>query len=457
MKSVIISIVFFAVLLSSCMTTGVRLANQRAKNASDTTTNIEEIDIPAIVRFVRIYGGGNERLPPVLILQRANNIQLPFGEKSITVELDIASSVPPNFVATFIHCKADWSEDNNVFLNDIIFMRTSNIRWELSPVTSRYYSYRGYLSFPNESIKIPYGGNWKVQFKEIGNDTTLYAEARFFVVDPLVQGTMELIADFYQPIRKVSPSALVLEAQIGGNPSIPDAQVHSAVFYRINRWNEPIVCTQSSSLLFPLSRSSIEPRTYISGMASVQKRFRVEHLPAENDYRILDMSNVAQFPRVTQPVRIPFADLRRNGSILFRADDGAMITRGISQIDDDYVPVEFVLDPENRPVSDDVFVTGSFNNWNPTRDWQMTYDIENRQYKLRQWIRRARHNYSYATGVISANSQDVVSLSYEEFEGNNVGAGTTFIAFIYMRDPAFGGYDTIISVCAGSVFGMPRR
>ncbi|MBL7997093.1 MAG: hypothetical protein JNL32_00505 [Candidatus Kapabacteria bacterium] len=413
---------------------------------------------PPVVRFVRIYGGTNELLPPVLLV-RQRSASLPiFGEKTITVELDIQASIPPTFVATFVHCTADWREDGNGFLNDIAFMRTTNIQWTMSPAVSRYYSYRGVLSFPNETIRIPYGGNWKVQFRELG-DTALYAEARFFALDYAMDCTVDVFNDFYEPVRRASPVALTLEATAGGNQGIADVQLHTAVFYRNHRWNEPFVASQSTGAFAGGGatgrRFGINPT--VRGMASAGKRFRVEQLPAENDYRVLDMTQTGLFPRSTVPVRLPLSDLRRNGGFLLRADDGAMVTRGISMSDDDYIPVEFVLDPENRLPADDVFVIGSFNNWRTTAEWQMRYDEENRLYTLRQWIRRARHNYCYATGRENADTRIIENMSFEEFEGNNAGAGHTFIAFIYYRDPSFGGYDSIVGIGASSVFGQVRR
>jgi len=428
------------------------LGYESAHGQSDSTS---DIPLPPLVRFVRAYGGGDETLPPVLLVkQRSVDIIPAFGARTITIELDVQSPIPPSLFATVAHCKADWSEDGNVFLNDVTFARTSDIEWRMSAVQNKYYSYRGKLSLPNQTLKIPYGGNWKVKFYEFGNDTTLYAEARIFAVDCGSECSIDIYNDFYEPTHKASPAALTLEAIVGSSISIADVQMHTAVFYRMNRWNEPFVTSQSSSMPSTLGRSSRSGfTTSIGGTTSVGKRFRIQEIPAENDYRILDLSNTAQFPPGNIPVRLPLADLRRNGNIFFRADDGAMITRGIPMIYDDYVPIEFILDPENRAIPEDVFVLGSFNNWTPSPEWQLQYFEEERQYKLRHWVRRARHNYVYATGRINADTRLPENLTFEEFEGNNAAAGHTFVAFIYYRDPNYGGYDSIIAVGASSIFG----
>ena len=413
--------------------------------------------MPPVVRFVRAYGAENETLPPILVVkQRSPSIVPVFGESFITIEIDIQASVPPALSATVVHCTADWKEDGNIFLNDIGFMRTSNIAWTSAPPSSRYYTFRAKVRIPDDNIKIPYGGNWKVRFTELGNDNVIYAEARFFAIDCAADCTLDIIGDLYEPTKKVSPAALTIEASVFNNQLLSDLQLHSAVFYRMNRWNEPMSASQSSSLNFGI-RNRFNTQSRIAGMTTTAKRFRIESIPAENEYRVLDMTNIAMYPALSTPIRIPFSDLRRNGSILFKADDAAMITKGIYASNDEYVPVEFVLDPENRFPSEDIFLIGSFNNWKTSSEWQMQFVESERLYKLRHWIRRARHNYSYCTGEINADNYVVEKLSYEEFEGNNTGAGHTFIAFVYYRDPSFGGYDSIVAVAAASVFGQLRR
>ncbi len=410
----------------------------------------------AIIRAVRVFGASNETLPPVLIAQRRSpDVRPVFGEDRLTLEVDVQAAVPPAYSVRFVHCRADWTEDNNVFLNDIAFMQTSRIDWQMAPPGCTYYTYRGRVVFPNESVRIPYGGNWKVRITEFGSSENVYAEARFFAVDVSAQCTMNILSDLYEPRLRASPAALNIETTVFATANLSDLQMRSAVFYRLNRWNEPMSAS-AGGLSLPSFRST-SPLSFVSGVAAAGKRFMVQQIPAENEYRVLDCTNLAQFPRVSAPIRLPFFDIRRNGSFLWRANNGGMITSNVPMMYDDYVPVEFVLDPENRPSHEDVFVLGSFNNWTPSREWSMVYNDSTRLYTARGWVRRAVHNYAYATGRLNVDTFACENLSFEEFEGNTVGAGHTFVCFVYYREIAFGGYDTIIGVAAGSIFGPLRR
>jgi hypothetical protein len=83
----------------------------------------------------------------------------------------------------------------------------------------------------------------------------------------------------------------------------------------------------------------------------------------------------------------------------------------------------------------------------------MQYDETQRLYTLRQWMRRGRHNYLYATGYVESPPSRIDALNTEEYEGNVVSAGHTFIGFVYAREIQFGGYDAIIGTAKASTLG----
>lgn len=419
--------------------------------ANDTLWTGERL--PPIVRMVRVYGAGDERLPPILVLRTAAASAVTIGSSSVTIEIDVAASVPPDLVAVLQHCTASWEPDNNPFALDPTASRAMVLDWRLAPPMSRYYTHRAVLQIPSATLRIPVGGNWKVLFYELGREQRPVAEARFFAVEPAAECLLAVLTDFYQPRRRAAPTARILEASIGNVRGYTDAQVTTAVFYRMHRWYEPMVVRGTQGF----SGSSLSRRsspTMTSGMLGGIKRFRIEGIPCENDYRQLNADNPGLFPRSAVPVRLPLADVRRRGQFgMWSTNQAAMITSTVSPSDDEYVPIEFVLDPEGIPVGDeDVFVVGSMNNWRPSIEWMMRYDSTDRLYRLRQWVRRGQHAYMYATGFVDADTGTIRSISFEEFEGNNSASGQLFLALIYARSLQAGGYDTIIAACSSAAF-----
>ncbi len=400
-----------------------------------------------VVRMIRAYGGSNEALPPVVVLSAEKGGDV--GSNSVTVEFDVSASSIPNVYARIVHCNADWTPDENGFLSDVN-NRTTLIDWKIMPARSTYSGYRGVLSLPNVQTSIRFSGNWRVKIYDLDSDS-LIAETRFFAVDTRATIRMNFMTDFYQPRYRVSGTAYTIETMVQDNTArLLSTNLHTVVLYRNNRWYDPFIASERL-------RSVVNPGTIgsdILGMVQGGKIFRVSRIPAQNEYRVLDVSNPGRFPSTGQPIPIGLSDIRRNGMFVQRADDGVMLAGGIANAIDEFVPVEFLLDPTPGGASDDdIFVSGSFNNWRPNRDWMMYFDAQLRLYRLRQWVRRGRHNYLYANGRISADSYDVIDVNYEEFEGNTASANNTFYSFAYYRELDYGGYDGLVAVGAGTMYG----
>ena len=399
------------------------------------------------LRMIRAYGGTNEVLPPVVILnaEKAGDI----GSSSITVEFDISSAAIPNVYARIIHCSADWTPDEDGFLSDVN-NRTTLIDWKIAPERSNYSRYRGQFTLPNQQTRIRFSGNWVVRIHDIDTDSLL-GETRFFAVDTRATMRLNFMTDFYEPRYRVSGTAYTIETLVQDlTARLLTTNLHTVVLYRNHRWFDPFI---ASERIRPL-RNPGSISADVLGMVQGGKIFRVSRIPAQNEYRVLDLTNPGRFPSTGQPIPIGLSDIRRNGMFMERADDGAMISRSVSDVNDEFIPIEFLLDPTPGGASDDdIFVSGSFNNWKPDRNWLMYFDSANRLYRLRQWVRRGRHNYLYANGRIGADSDAAQEISYEEFEGNTAAANNTFIAFAYYRELDYGGYDGIVAVGAGTMFG----
>jgi len=410
----------------------------------------DEEELPTQILFSRIYGLDNEEAPPILLMEGVpNQVQANIGFKYLTFELDIYSDVPPSVYAEFVHCDINWNEDANNFINNSGFMRTSDFVWESSASSTSNYSHRGKLEFPNAQVKFKFSGNYKIKIFEYYGDGQPIVENRFFVVESVSEMQMYFNSTFYNPAYQVTNSAYNIEVNLQTEARIFNANLNNMVIYRNHRWSEPYVINELRDNNYQ-NIHKYEFPTMITGFSNSEKRFLIYEIPAENVYRVLDMSNSAQFPKGDYLVQMPFSDFIRNGNYLDYDNDGAMITKYISPYDDEYVYLEFVLDPAGIKSKEDVFVSGSFNNWNPNSDWLMHWDADSRTYRLQQWVRRARHNYLYGTGKLNIDTDKFENISFDLYEGNTVYSNHTLIAFAYYRNMENGGYDAIIGVVAGN-------
>ncbi len=409
-------------------------------------TIVRAQDGDVTLRMIRSYGASDERLPPIIILKSTESNDV--GSDFVTVEFDVASQSIPNLYARIMHCTADWQPSDNGFLNDVT-NRTSLVDWSIAPERSKYTRYRGKMVFPNPQTTIRFSGNWKVTLYNLDNDSVI-GETKFFAVDVRASMRFAFMTDFYQPRFQVSSIAYTIEAGVSDRTStLLTTNLHTLALYRNHRWNEPFYA--SERLMSVRNPSGVGSN--IIGMVQSGKIFRLERIPAQNEYRVLELTDMARYPFVGAPVSMPLSDMRRNGTFIERADDGAMTTRGIVGANDEFVPVEILLDPNPGGLSrEDVFVVGSFNNWTPDKTWMMWYDESMNLYRLRQWFRRGRHNYLYATGRLNADTEQIMDLSFEEFEGNTASANNSFIAFAYYRELDYGGYDGIVAVGSSTMY-----
>lgn len=148
----------------------------------------------------------------------------------------------------------------------------------MAPPASIWYNYRGTLQVPNEQVKFNYAGNWKAECFLFDEPDKPFAVAKFFVVDPKAETILRVFGDFYSPQESIfSSGAYTLEATTRTINSMPDGQLNTAVFYRMNRYQEPFIVSDNSSYEeFSARRYSYEMPTMISGFGSIGRRFRIE-------------------------------------------------------------------------------------------------------------------------------------------------------------------------------------
>ena len=413
-----------------------------------------------ILRGIRVYGGNTDTSPPIITRSpqnvfgsssqnsQSNDAANVIGSSFVTIEMDVQSIVQPAFVALLVHCDAEWREDKNFVVNDPS-LRVVQIQVFQANSFSRYFTHRAKFTVPNSEVQLRFSGNWKAKIFDVDDMASPLGEARFFVVDQEAETSLAMTIDAYSPrIGGTSPAAYLLEAALTAPPQFLDENFHTVALYRAWRWNEPIRITQDGTMGRTETLYNRFSKMTVLGFSTAQKRFRVTAIPAENEYRVLDIRDALRFPASNAPLRFSLADLRRNGTSLLRGDDGAMTTDGVSPSTDEYVLMDFILDPEGLPSSREIYLVGSFNSWKLLPDWKMRYDPEQRQYVLAQYVRRGRHNYVYASAAVNKETGAPESYDYEECEGNTTSANQTFYAFFYYRNPQFGGYDALLGVAA---------
>lgn len=193
-----------------------------------------------------------------------------------------------------------------------------------------------------------------------------------------------------------------------------------------------------------------DPYTIVDGLGTGTREFSVANIYPGNEYRTLDLSSVTRYPNGAVVRPVGGADQLRFYWRTGPGRRGTAILNRFTGITSDYLEVMFRLD---IPPSDyrsltaggkDIYIVGPFNAWQPDRADQLVFDEGDRTYVSRQLVRRGIYDYQYVTGVYDASNRTVTQQDWVALEGNDWRTSVVYTAFVYYRDPRFGGFDRIV-------------
>ncbi len=397
---------------------------------------------------LRIYGAGDELSPPILRIVEQGKPKVGMGSDALTLAFEMQSELPPNITLVLVHCDRNWMPTDNVFVQDQIHLRSSEFRIQRSPAGVVHYDYQAEITFPGEDnrMRIEHSGNYLARVVDYYNETHIYGEARFFAVESKSAINLDVASGFYESSEtRVLQHGLKVRVEAQANYDIFGGQITAIDLYRSGEWYAPLTASGDSDF------TTVNGLPWIRWYSSFGGKSVAEfgNLPAGNEHRLLDLTDIVYYPSTGGLVSTPLSDLPRNGFSQYD-NNGVAVSRIISTSDADYVYFEFRLDLKGVSVNEDLFVVGSFNNWLPSAQWRMHYDKTTGFYLARGLLRRAVHEYQYVAGNWD---EEQGILRHEEstlLEGNIRTSRQLFYAFIYYHEISSGGYDRIVGVATTS-------
>ena len=392
---------------------------------------------PVVVRGLSVYAMENEQNFPVVTRDSAN---APFRQY-LTIQFDVLADDPPLLKIRFWHCTRDWVPDNNVFLQDETHNTSFNLSYRTSPNGVRGYAYRYKNRFPDEDdiVRFAYSGNWI--FRIMDNDeTSVYGEGKFFVVDNRTPTDVHVTDDYLTD--NASPMNQIHKVEVGIIlPDEVEGQFYSTVDVYQN-WR--------IDHAYRIDASDRNSYTIVDGYNTGRRRFSVSNVFPGNEYRKLDLSNVNRYPNRSLVRLVEGADQERSFWRTGPDRNGAAILGRFTGINSDYLEVLFRLDLTQASFraatvgGREIFVVGQFNRWQPTVDDMLVYDEDEMSYVVRKLLRRGVYDYQYVTGFRDARSRTVLDQDWLVLEGNDWRTTNTYRAFVYYKDPRYGGFDRLV-------------
>lgn len=437
-----------AMLMLSCVPVG-RSRPAPPPSASDTArgkrTQISQEEFYR-VRWLRLYGVNDETSPPILRLPIKGAPASRVGSEALTMQFDMQADHLPNLTLILIHCDHNWIPTQNLFVQDPIKLRSSDISMIRSPAGARGYDYSCSITFPSadNSIKIEYSGNYLARIVDYYDNNRVLAETRFFAVEPKSGVATYISSGFYQSAQtEVLQHGLNIRCEAQPASDLFPSQIRAIDIYKAGVWWEPMIASEQASGRQQQSGKYWSLWNAFFGGKAIAQFFNI---PAGNEHRLLDLTDLAMYPTSASGLlTTPLSDLPRQTYTTID-NNGYALTRILQLMDADYVYFEFRLDLHGMQVKQDICVVGTFNDWRPSQEWRMVYDKQSGFYKVRGWIRRAVHEYEYQAGEWDEDTGELRNADATLLEGNLTSTAQPYYAMVYYSEPAGGGYDRIVGV-----------
>jgi len=377
-----------------------------------------------LVRTLRVFPSNRWDMPPVVDLQRGEQIEINF---------DVLGAASEYYTYRILHCNADWTPSvlieseyldglQNYPLDD--YALSFNTRMD-------YVNYR--LLIPNEKVRLKVSGNYVVQ---ILNDSRPILNACFSVIEPQTTIKMEVL-----PITgkgaNTKYQAVSFEVDYGSEIRFPAQDLKVYVFQN-NRFDN------AASLVKPLN---------IQNKRSVYNHSPELTFEAGNEYRVFEMITTRYAGLGIERVEFhaPYYHsllwpdgLRSNRSYFFGEDiNGRVFIRTVnaedSDIEADYQFVHFYI-PCEIPFLENIYILSeAFNNILDARS-QMEYSVADKGYVKAALLKEGYYNYLY---VSRKNTSSPASAAL--IEGNYYQTENEYRVMIYAR-PSGWRYDRLIGM-----------
>ena len=335
------------------------------------------------VRTIQLYRGEDERTLPILNLRSRDYLNL---------EFDLLEDGGRPLSVYFYHADREWRRDLTPSEYLKTFQRADILNYSSSRATEVPYVHYRYR-FPAEDIVFTLSGNYILRVTEQGREFDVLFERAFFISEQAtaVNLSFETFPAAGQGFRSVAPVALFS----------PPNDIQGAVF-------DYAVCfTQNGQLLMP--RCSSDPSLMLQPDLQFYLQPSAAFEPMSADY-FVDLSEIRVGNRIAEVDRTesPFGvylepDYARfggagidpliNGQSVVRAAVKSVAEPGTAA---EYINVQFNFVPPNeRRLRGNVFVVGSFNNWEASGDSRLEFVSARGRYEGNLLVKQGQYEYRY--------------------------------------------------------------
>ncbi|MBK8945901.1 MAG: DUF5103 domain-containing protein [Ignavibacteriae bacterium] len=376
-----------------------------------------------IIKSLQVYVNENLHSLPVVKLKSSDKLNIYF---------EVESDEIPSFAIHFKACNKNWEPYDNLLLQGTGDNALHNVNVERLPSTTEGASYYVSETFPNNDVKFNISSNWIFLITDSHDKEIVYEFGKFFVVDNFIP--MKINIQNWQRDGKISSNTeLDRVMHITTSFTISD----SLDPFRIDYVN--IIKNYEINYAQQIDKSSFHENKGFEWDGTKSFTFISRDFEPGNEYRQINLNDQnkyqhpqtrAHFDGIEYSRFYDFGEKDLNGSFSLMQKNNPY---------SDYLVATFEFSPTN-PVDEDIFIVGSFTNWEVLPWYKLDFDGKN--YKISLELKRGIYDYQFVSGNI--NGEIVDNINWRIFEGNFWQTNNKYSIFLYYKSPQLGEYDQII-------------
>lgn len=327
---------------------------------------------------------------------------------------------------TVIHCNANWQPSELVqfeYMEGFTFGRIINYDFSFNTLQD-YIHYS--LYFPNFDFKITKSGNYILKVYETDDPDRLVLTKRFVVFEEkfnieadvrrtnIVKHRKEKqVVQFKVDLQQAAVQNPFRDIKVSITQNLRWDKMITGIKPRFIRQNELIY----DSHLINSFYAGKEFR-YVDIRSTKFTTDRVKYI--EN----FERTHMFLYPDEVRSYKSYFYNKDINGRFIIDTREGSDGT-----IESEYVYVHFELEFDQLPTDGNIYVIGSFSNWDIHQDQIMRYDYSYKSYFATLYLKQGYYNYSYV--FIKDGTDD-----FDEglIEGNSFETENDYLILVYYRE-----------------------
>lgn len=390
---------------------------------NDNVLKYDDYNYKPNIRTVQFHESTWEYAAPVISLGGTDQIELAFDD------LDANQTT---YAITFVHCNADWTP-SDLMTSEYLsgFFDVNIINYSFSSNTYQKYAHYSVL-FPQQNVTFTKSGNYLMCMYANSDPKNLVLSRRFMVYDNKVSigGTFRQTMGENQ-FKKQQLDFTISSSGYDLNNPYKDMKV---ALVQNNRWDNAV--------------TDIKP-TFMNGNQFIYSLDDASSFNGGNEFRFFDIRSlrfltekvkeIYRDDNLKNHVVLYKEDLRGNKPYLFYNDfNGSFLIKnreaiGDSDIEGDYVYVEFFLPYPNPEPSGNFYVMGKLTDWRMNRNSKMNYNYTRGGYETKLYLKQGYYNYMYVLSNDAKKGGDETIV-----EGNHWDTENDYNIYVYHRK--FGTY-----------------